>query len=96
MLTQPQILNSKSNNCMTDKELRSILESLIEPKYYCHITDWLYYAKPNEKKGLYILSEVTKNRGEKTFKTNSKKNDEDRFDPNKLTLMDAFKRYQQK
>ena len=69
---------------------------LIEPKYHSNIKDWLYYAKPNEKKGLYILSKVTKHRGEKIFRTQLTKTKEELFDVNKLTLDDAFRRYQQK
>ena len=38
---------------------------LIEPKYHSNIKDLLYDAKPNEKKGLYILSKVTKYNREK-------------------------------
>ena len=81
---------------MTNDQLESIMTPLIEPKYHSNIKDWLYYAKPNEKKGLYILSKVTKHRGEKIFRTQLTKTKEELFDVNKLTLDDAFRRYQQK
>ena len=81
---------------MTNDQLEQIMIPLIEPKYHSNIKDWLYYAKPNEKKGLYILSKVTKHRGEKIFRTQLTKTKEELFDVNKLTLEDAFRRYQQK
>jgi len=37
---------------MEDKtlELKPILVNIIEDKYHDNIDDWLFYAKPNEKK----------------------------------------------
>lgn len=81
---------------MSKTEMESILDQLILPEYKVHIKDWLYYAKPNEKKGLYILSKVIKYKGEKMFRTQLIKTKEEQFDVSKLTLEDAFRRYQQK
>ncbi|MCQ2819055.1 MAG: hypothetical protein MJ252_17470 [archaeon] len=81
---------------MSKTELESILDQIIAAPYKCHINDWLYYAKPNEKKGLYILSKVVKYKGEKMFKTQLTTTTEDKFDISKLTLEEAFRRYQQK
>ena len=81
---------------MSNTELESILDLIIIPEYKSHIGDWLYYAKPNEKKGLFILSKVVKYKGEKMFKTQLTKTKEEQFDVSKLTLEEAFRRYQQK
>ena len=81
---------------MSNTELESILDLLIIPEYKCHISDWLYYAKPNEKKGLFILNKVVKYKGEKMFKTQLTKSKEEQYDVSKLTLEAAFQRYQQK
>jgi hypothetical protein len=43
---------------------------LIDEKAKNQIEDWLYYAKPNEKKGLFTLHKVVINKGEKTFYAN--------------------------
>ena len=96
MLLESTYINEKVTPFMTNDQLESIMTPLIEPKYHSNIKDWLYYAKPNEKKGLYILSKVTKHRGEKIFRTQLTKTKEELFDVNKLTLDDAFRRYQQK
>ena len=95
------LLNNKNSTeqappFMTDEELMSLLNPIISPEYSVNIKDWLYYAKPNEKKGLYIISKVIKHKGEKIFRTQLTKTKEDLFNPNKLTLEDAFRRYQQK
>ena len=81
---------------LSNEELSTLLKQLIDPKYQKNISDWLYYAKPNEKKGLYILSKVIKHRGEKIFKTQLTKSKEDKYDINKLTMDEAFRRYQSK
>ena len=39
---------------LSNEELSNLLKQLIDIKYQKNISDWLYYAKPNEKKGLYI------------------------------------------
>ena len=81
---------------LSNDELAALLKQLIDNKYQKNIPDWLYYAKPNEKKGLYILSKVIKHRGEKIFKTQLTKSKEDKNDVCKLTMEEAFKRYQKK
>ena len=81
---------------LSNDELGALLKQLIDVKYQKNIPDWLYYAKPNEKKGLYILSKVIKHRGEKIFKTQLTKSKEDKNDVCKLTMEDAFRRYQAK
>ena len=86
----------KSVPFLSNDELASLMNQFIDNKYQKNISDWLYFAKPNEKKGLYILSKVIKHRGEKIFKTQLTKSKEEKFDVNKLTMDDAFRRYQQK
>ena len=93
---ESKYINENVTPFMTNDQLEAIMIPLVEPKYHSNIKDWLYYAKPNEKKGLYILSKVTKHRGEKIFRTQLTKTKEELFDVNKLTLEDAFRRYQQK
>ena len=78
----------------TNEQLEALLKTLIVNEYQNQIKDWLYYAKPNEKKGLYILSKVVKHRGEKIFRTQLTKSKEEQYDISKLTLDEAFKRYQ--
>ena len=95
------ILQTKGSNdtippFMTKEELERLLSPMIDPKYQVNVKDWLYYAKPNEKKGLYILSKVIQHKGEKIFRTQLTKTKEEKYDVNKLTLEDAFRRYQQK
>ena len=96
MLLQNKYIDETITPFMTNEELETLMIPLIEPEFHRHIKDWLYYAKPNEKKGLYILSKVTKHRGEKIFRTQLTKSKEEKFDVDKLTLDDAFRRYQQK
>ena len=96
MLLQTKTSNDTVPPFMTNEELNQLLLPIIDPQYQVNIKDWLYYAKPNEKKGLYIISKVIKHKGEKIFRTQLTKTKEDLFNPNKLTLEDAFRRYQQK
>ena len=96
MLMDQKYTNEQSIPFLSNDELTALLKQLIDPKYQKNISDWLYYAKPNEKKGLYILSKVIKHRGEKIFKTQLTKSKEDKYDINKLTMDEAFRRYQSK
>lgn len=96
LLSKKEATSEPIPEFMSKTELESILDMLIIPEFKSHITDWLYYAKPNEKKGLYILSKVVKYKGEKMFRTQLIKTKEEQFDVSKLTLEEAFKRYQQK
>ena len=50
MLLESTYINEKVTPFMTNDQLESIMTPLIEPKYHSNIKDWLYYAKPNEKK----------------------------------------------
>ena len=96
MLLQTKTSNDTVPPFMTNEELNQLLLPIIDPQYQVNIKDWLYYAKPNEKKGLYILSKVIQHRGEKIFRTQLTKTKEEKYDVNKLTLEEAFRRYQQK
>ena len=79
-----------------DEELRKNLELILDSGYKTNISDWIYFGKPNEKKGLYILSKVVKHKGQKLFKTQLIKTKEEENDLSKLTLEEAYKRYQKK
>ena len=96
MLLDQKYTDDKTVPFLSNDELASLMKQFIDNKYQKNISDWLYFAKPNEKKGLYILSKVIKHRGEKIFKTQLTKTKEEKFDVNKLTMDDAFRRYQQK
>ena len=85
---------NKTDEFTSDEELRKILDLIIQSQYKSHISDWIYYAKPNEKKGLYILSKVIKGKGQQIFRTQLIKTKEEINDLNKLTLEEAYKRYQ--
>lgn len=80
----------------SDDELRSSLNEIIVHKFKEHIYDWMYYAKPNEKKGLFILSKIIKYKGQKMFKTQLQKSKEEQNDITNLTLEEAYKRYQKR
>ena len=43
---------------LLNEQLEELLRNLIVNEYQNQIKDWLYYAKPNEKKGLYILYKI--------------------------------------
>jgi hypothetical protein len=90
--------NFKSNSSpfISDPEMTKMLETLIVPQYQSNIYDWVYYAKPNEKKGLYILMKVINHKGEQMFRTQLTKTREEENDISRLTMEEAFKRYQQK
>jgi hypothetical protein len=88
--------NFNPNAFISEDELRNILDTIIIEKFKSHIPDWLYDAKPNEKKGLYILSKVIKHKGQKIFKTQLVKTKEELNDISKLTLEEAYKRYQRR
>lgn len=88
--------NKLNGNHTNNEEIRKYLEFVIEPKYKHHISDWIYNAKPNEKKGLYILNKVIKYKGQKIFKTQLVQTKEEQYDISKLTLEEAFKRYQKR
>jgi hypothetical protein len=96
MLIDSKLSNEQTIPFLSNDELEKMLKNLIDNKYHQNISDWLYYAKPNEKKGLYILTKVIKHRGEKIFKTQLTKSKEDKYDVNKLTMDEAFRRYQSK
>ncbi len=51
---------------MTNEELMSLLIPIISLEYNVNIKDWLYYAKPNEKK-VYIKYLKLLNIKEKKF-----------------------------
>jgi hypothetical protein len=86
----------KITDSVNDEELKNILQDIISLNYKHHIDDWIYYAKPNEKKGLFILSKVMKHKGQKIFKIQLTKTKEEESDISKLTMDEAYKRYQQK
>ena len=92
MLIAPKGTTDPVPEFLSKEELEGLLKTLIVNEYQNQIKDWLYYAKPNEKKGLYILSKVVKHKGEKMFKTQLTKSKEEQYDVSKLTLDEAFKR----
>ena len=53
MLLNNKNTTEQSPPFMTNEELMSLLIPIISPEYNVNIKDWLYYAKPNEKK-VYI------------------------------------------
>ena len=50
MLLQTKTLNDTAPPFLTNEELNQLLLPIIDPQYQVNIKDWLYYAKPNEKK----------------------------------------------
>lgn len=51
---------------------------------------------PSEKKGLFILSKVHKHKGQKIFKTQIRKTQEEMNSLENLTLKEAYRRVRQK
>ena len=96
MLLEQGYKNEPQIPFLSEQELSTLLKQIIDYKFHRNISDWLYYSKPNEKKGLYILSKVIKYRGEKIFKTQLTRSKLDNLDINKLTMDEAFRRYQSK
>lgn len=74
------------------ENLNKILYEVIEPKFQKYCYDWLYDAKPDEKRGLFVMSKIIKYKGQKTFsnKLDKEKEEED------LSLEAAYKRYQKR
>ena len=96
MLLNNKNTTEQSPPFMTNEELMSLLIPIISPEYNVNIKDWLYYAKPNEKNGLYIISKVIKHKGEKIFRTQLTKTKEDLFNPKlknkpKIKVKEDFK-----
>jgi len=94
--TENDFNKNKTDDFTSNEELRKHLELIIDPKYKSNISDWIYYAKPNEKKGLWILSKVISSKGQQMFKTQLVKTREEINDLSKLTLEEAYKRYQKR
>lgn len=44
----------------SEPDLSSTLQQIIKQEYNHHIKDWSFAAKPNEKKGLYLISKIMK------------------------------------
>ena len=53
MLISEKNINEQQIPFLSNEELANLLKQLIDNKYQKNISDWLYYAKPNEKK-VYI------------------------------------------
>ena len=52
----------------SEKNLKETLTLIIDSKFLKNCDDWLFDAKPNERKGLFIISKIIKFKGEKAFK----------------------------
>jgi len=53
---------------MSENDLKNILNLILKENFKAHINDWLFYAKPNDKKGLYLISKIYKHQGTTIFK----------------------------
>lgn len=51
----------------SEPDLSPTLIQIIKPEFHKHIEDWSFAAKPNEKKGLYLISKIMKYQGNGTF-----------------------------
>lgn len=76
----------------SQEKLKSIMNEIIKPDYKRHIDDWLFDARVNERKGVFIVSQIIKYKGLKTFKSKLDQSEESE----ELTLENAYKRYQKK
>lgn len=75
----------------SEKNLKELLHKIIKEKYIKNIDDWLFDAKPNERKGLFLISKIINCKGEKAFKS---KLDQETSD--ELSMENAYKRYQKR
>lgn len=79
-------------NEFSELSLKETLNLIIDDKYKKNIDDWLFDAKPNERKGLFVISKIIKYKGEKAFKDKLDQNPE----KNELSMENAYKRYQKR
>ncbi len=76
---------------MSENDLKYILNIILKEDFKTHIDDWLFYAKPNDKKGLYLISKIYKHKGSTVFKEKSLK--QVSTDLNDLNYKAAMMRY---
>lgn len=76
----------------SESNLKELCYQIIEPKFQKNITDWLFDARPNERKGLFIISKIIKHKGEMAFKDKLDQKPEQE----ELSMENAYKRYQKR
>jgi hypothetical protein len=79
-------------NEFSEINLKETLNLIIEEKYKKAIDDWLFDAKPNERKGLFVISKIIKCKGEKAFRDKLDQN----VEKTELSMENAYKRYQKR
>lgn len=58
----------------SEPDLTSTIIQIIKPEFHRHIADWSFAAKPNEKKGLYLISKIMKYGGNGIFEDKETEN----------------------
>lgn len=76
----------------SEQSLKETLLMIIDQPYQKNIDDWLFDAKPNERKGLFIISKIIKHKGERAFKDKLDQKPEGE----ELSMENAYKRYQKR
>lgn len=76
----------------SEQNLKELLTTIIKKEYTNSIDDWLFDARPNERKGLFIIGQIIKYKGLKAFqnKLDQAKESEE------LSLKNAYKRYEKR
>lgn len=77
-----------------EPDLRNILKEIIKPELHSNIEDWLFDAKVQEKKGLYLISKIILNKGNSVFNDHSSEVKEN--DINEVTFKAATERHKRK
>lgn len=76
----------------TEESLKTLAFDIIKPEYHKHINDWLFDARPNERKGLFLTGQIIKYKGLKTFKNKL----DQAVENEDLSMENAYKRYQKR
>ena len=73
----------------SEPELKPILNQIIKQEYSKDINDWIVGAKPQEKKGLYLIGKIMSHKGEGIFAEEKKVS----IDINQCNFKSALHRY---
>lgn len=79
-------------NDFSELSLKETLKLIISSNFQKNIDDWLFDAKPNERKGLFIISRIIRCKGEKAFKDKLDQKPEQE----ELSMENAYKRHQKR
>lgn len=79
---------------MSEVDLHTCFKEIIKNDYHKHFSDWLFGARQEEKKGLYLLGKIMKHQGKKVFTDYNVLKPE--VDINEMNMISAYARYKKK